>query len=88
MDDRSPAQVFALVIGITLVVAGIARLLLQRQLRTGDGTERDAVLGILDVNGWHNLVPPRERRCRPLAVGLVSAGTRLRARPSAWSTCW
>ena len=27
-----------------------------RASSTGDGTERDAVLGILDVNGWHNLV--------------------------------
>ncbi len=56
MDERSPAQVYALVIGLTLVVAGIAGFFYSASFSTGDGTERDAVLGILDVNGWHNLV--------------------------------
>ncbi len=56
MDDRSPAQVFALVIGITLVAAGILGFFYSASFGTGDGTERDAVLGILDVNAWHNLV--------------------------------
>jgi Domain of unknown function (DUF4383) len=53
---RSPAQVFAIVIGTTLVVAGIAGFFYNASFGTGDGTERDAVLGVLDVNGWHNLV--------------------------------
>jgi hypothetical protein len=56
MEGRSPAQVFALVIGLTLVVAGIAGFFYNASFGTGDGTERDAVLGILDVNGWHNVV--------------------------------
>ena len=56
MDQRSPAQVYALVIGATLVVAGILGFFYSASFGTGDGTERDAVLGILDVNGWHNLV--------------------------------
>ena len=56
MDERSPAQVYALVIGLTLVVAGILGFFYSASFSTGDGTERDAVLGILDVNGWHNLV--------------------------------
>jgi hypothetical protein len=56
MEERSPAQVYALVIGLTLVVAGIAGFFYSASFSTGDGTERDAVLGILDVNGWHNLV--------------------------------
>src|SRR5918997_5935548 len=56
MDSRSPAQVFALAIGATLVVAGIAGFFYNASFGTGDGTDRDAVLGILDVNGWHNLV--------------------------------
>ena len=56
MDDRSPAQLYALVIGLTLVVAGILGFFYSASFSTGDGTERDAVLGILDVNGWHNLV--------------------------------
>ena len=56
MDERPPAQVYALVIGLTLVVAGIAGFFYSASFSAGDGTERDAVLGILDVNGWHNLV--------------------------------
>jgi hypothetical protein len=55
-DERPPAQVYALVIGLTLVVAGIAGFFYNTSFSTGDGTERDAVLGILDVNGWHNVV--------------------------------
>jgi Domain of unknown function (DUF4383) len=56
METRSPAQVYALVIGAALVVAGIAGFFYNASFGTGDGTERDAVLGILDVNGWHNAV--------------------------------
>jgi hypothetical protein len=56
MERRSPAQVYALVIGVTLVAAGIVGFFYNASFGTGNGTERDAVLGILDVNGWHNLV--------------------------------
>jgi hypothetical protein len=56
MDERSPAQVYALVIGVTLIVAGIAGFFYNASFSTGDGSERDAVLGVLDVNGWHNIV--------------------------------
>ena len=56
MEERSPAQVYALVIGGTLVLAGILGFFYNASFGTGDGTERDAVLGILDVNGWHNVV--------------------------------
>jgi hypothetical protein len=56
MERRSPAQVFALVIGATLTVAGIAGFFYNASFGAGDGTERDAVLGVLDVNGWHNVV--------------------------------
>jgi Domain of unknown function (DUF4383) len=54
--QRSPAQVYALVIGVTLVAAGILGFFYNSSFETGDGLERDAVLGILDVNAWHNLV--------------------------------
>ncbi len=55
-DERSPAEVYALVIGLALVAAGIAGFFYNASFDTGDGLERDAVLGILDVNGWHNVV--------------------------------
>ena len=70
MEDRSPAQVFALVIGITLVAAGILGFFYNASFGTGDGTERDAVLGILDVNGWHNLV-----HIASGVIGLAVAGS-------------
>jgi Domain of unknown function (DUF4383) len=54
--ERSPAQVYALVIGGTLVVGGIVGFFYNSSFGSGDGTSRDAVLGILDVNGWHNVV--------------------------------
>jgi len=54
--ERSPAQVYALVIGATLAVAGIVGFFYNASFGSGNGTSRDAVLGILDVNGWHNVV--------------------------------
>jgi hypothetical protein len=70
MDERSPAQVYALVIGLTLVVAGVAGFFYSASFSTGDGTGRDAVLGILDVNGWHNIV-----HIASGAIGLFVAGS-------------
>jgi uncharacterized protein DUF4383 len=70
LDERPPAQVYALVIGLTLVVAGIVGFFYSASFSTGDGTERDAVLGILDVNGWHNLV-----HIASGAIGLFVAGS-------------
>jgi hypothetical protein len=67
---RSPAQVFALVIGATLTVAGIVGFFYSASFSSGDGTERDAVLGLLDVNGWHNLV-----HISSGAIGLLVGGS-------------
>jgi hypothetical protein len=51
---RSPAQTYALVIGAALTVAGIVGFLYSSSF--GKPGHTDAVLGVLDVNGWHNLV--------------------------------
>ena len=56
MEGRTPAQLYALVFGIVLVAAGIMGFFYNADFGTGDGTARDAVLGILDVNAWHNIV--------------------------------
>jgi hypothetical protein len=56
METRSPAQVYALVVGAMLVVAGILGFFYNASFGSGENTARDAVLGILDVNGWHNLL--------------------------------
>jgi Domain of unknown function (DUF4383) len=75
MEERSPAQVYALVIGLTLVVAGVVGFFYSASFSAGDGTERDAVLGILDVNGWHNIV-----HIASGAIGLAVVGSYAGAR--------
>jgi hypothetical protein len=54
MQDRSPAQIYALLFGLVLVVAGIVGFFYSSSF--GEPGEVDGVLGILDVNGWHNVV--------------------------------
>ena len=77
MQDRSPAQLYALIFGIVLVAAGILGFFYEASFATGDDTlvERDAVLGILDVNGWHNVV-----HILSGVVGLAVAGSYSNAR--------
>src|SRR3954454_11198603 len=55
MSTTSPARVYALAVGVVLVAAGIIGFLYESAFTT-DESVRGAVLGILDVNGWHNLV--------------------------------
>jgi len=52
---RSPAQLYALIFGAVLTVAGIIGFFYNSEF-TSNKAVRDAVFGILDVNGWHNVV--------------------------------
>ena len=52
--DRSPAQNWARLIGWALLLAGIVGFFYSASF--GSPGEVDAVFGILDVNGFHNLV--------------------------------
>ena len=70
MEGRTPAQLYAVIFGATLVAAGILGFFYSADFGTGDGTERDAVLGVLDVNGWHNVV-----HILTGALGLAVAGS-------------
>jgi len=54
MQQRSPAQLYALVFGVVLVGAGIVGFFYSADFDSPGDV--DAVLGILDVNGWHNVV--------------------------------
>jgi hypothetical protein len=56
MDQRSPAQTFALVIGVTLVLAGVTGFFYEASFSTGGDVDRDAEFGLFDINGWHNAV--------------------------------
>ena len=52
--SRTPAQLYALTIGIVLTAAGLVGFLYSSAF--GSPGKTTAVLGLLDVNGWHNLV--------------------------------
>jgi len=58
MQNRSAPQIYALVVGASLVAGGVLGFFYNASFASGDATlsDRDAVLGILDVNGWHNVV--------------------------------
>jgi Domain of unknown function (DUF4383) len=53
--QRSPAQLYALIFGALLTIAGIIGFFYNSDF-TSDKHVRDAVFGVLDVNGWHNVV--------------------------------
>jgi hypothetical protein len=55
MQSSTPAQLYALTFGVVLVVAGIIGFFYEAEF-TNDESVRDSVFGILDVNGWHNVV--------------------------------
>ena len=52
--DSTPASLYAGLIGATLLAVGIIGFFYSASF--GSPGERDAVLGIFEVNGWHNLV--------------------------------
>jgi hypothetical protein len=56
MEAASPARLYALLVGSVLTIAGIIGFFYEASFDTGDAVASDDVLGILAVNGWHNLV--------------------------------
>jgi hypothetical protein len=81
---KSPAQVYALVFGIALTLAGILGFFYSADFSSGAAATEpgntDAVLGILDVNGWHNVV-----HLLSGLVGLAVVGSWFGARTYAWA---
>ena len=81
--DSSPASLYAGLIGAVLLVAGIIGFFYSASFGSPGST--DAVLGILEVNAWHNLVHilsgvlglaafasgPRASRTYALVFGIV-----------------
>ena len=72
MNGRTPAQLYALLVGGTLVIAGIIGFFYSSDFK-GPGKVRD-VFGILSVNGWHNVV-----HIVTGAAGLLALGYAARA---------
>ena len=54
MEGSSPARLYATLVGGTLVIGGIIGFFYSSSF--GSPGHVDAVFGILDVNGWHNIV--------------------------------
>ncbi|MFN2616351.1 MAG: DUF4383 domain-containing protein [Thermoleophilaceae bacterium] len=73
MQNRSPAQLYALIFGVVLVVAGIIGFFYSSDF--GSPGKVDGVLGILDVNAWHNIV-----HIATGLLGLAAAGSYLYSR--------
>ena len=63
MEASSPARLYCTLVGAVLVIAGILGFFYEASFDTGDLIQSDEVLGLLAVNGWHNLVH--------LAIGLL-----------------
>jgi len=58
MNDATPARLYATLVGGALVIAGILGFFYSSGFSTGKavGRESEEVLGLLAVNGWHNLI--------------------------------
>ena len=56
MADASPARLYALLVGGALTIAGIIGFFYDSSFDTGSSLTSEAVFGVLDVNGWHNMV--------------------------------
>jgi hypothetical protein len=54
MEPAGPARLYAVLVGGALTVAGIAGFFYSSSF--GSPGEVDDVLGVLSVNGWHNVV--------------------------------
>ena len=72
MNGRTPAQLYALLVGGTLLVAGIIGFFYSSDF--GSPGDTDDVFGILTVNGWHNVV-----HLVTGALGLAALGYAARA---------
>ena len=73
--EKTPAQLYALVFGATLLLVGILGFFVDASFGgLGSDVEGDELI-IFEVNGWHNLV-----HILSGAVGLALAGSRAGAR--------
>ena len=72
MNGKTPAQLYALLVGGTLVIAGIIGFFYSSDFKA-PGDVKD-VFGILSVNGWHNVV-----HIVTGAAGLLALGYAARA---------
>jgi hypothetical protein len=55
-DERTPAQWYCLLGGAALLLAGIVGFIADSGFDTGSNLDGDKLIGIFEVNGWHNVV--------------------------------
>ena len=55
-DAKTPAQWYCLLAGAALLLAGIVGFIADAGFNTGSDLNGDKLLGIFEVNGWHNIV--------------------------------
>ena len=53
--DRTPAQLYSLLFGVTLLVVGLVGFLADSSFDTGSNLDGSNLIAF-EVNGWHNLV--------------------------------
>ena len=74
-DDKTPAQLYSLVFGATLLLAGILGFFVDANFGDLGSNVQGDELVVFEVNGWHNLV-----HIASGALGLALAGSRAGAR--------
>ena len=72
--DKTPAQLYSLVFGATLLLVGIIGFFVDSGFDAGSNVQGDELI-LFEVNGWHNLV-----HIASGALGLALAGSRTGAR--------
>ncbi len=74
MQGKTLAQVYALALGVVLVLLGILGFLVEPSFGVGDSADRGTLI-LFDINGWHNVV-----HLLSGIVGVALAGTAAKAR--------
>jgi Domain of unknown function (DUF4383) len=72
--ERTPAQLYALLFGLTLLLAGVLGFIADSSFEFGDGIQGDDLV-VFEVNGTHNIV-----HIASGLLGLALAGTAAGAR--------
>jgi len=55
-EERTPAQWYCLLGGAALLLAGIVGFIADAGFDTGSNVDGDKLIGVFEVNGWHNIV--------------------------------
>jgi hypothetical protein len=70
MEASSPARLYASLLGLVLTFVGIVGFFYEASFDSGEAVPSGEVLGLLAVNGWHNLL-----HLVAGLVGLAAAGS-------------